>query len=153
MKIRAAVSPIVNQMKTRTVFFASTFAAALGIMLVTPAASAQKSASQATIPFAFEVNHKELPAGHYRVVMDSENSLRLVNWETGDSAGIVVHTTRSVKNSPGNNLVFLRDEQGYELTMVRFGQGAVQTEVVLQSKLDRETAKGAKFKGIGVSTR
>lgn len=153
MKIRAAVSPMMNQVKTQMAFFAGAIAVALGVMLPAPAASAQQVASQATIPFAFSVNNKEFPAGHYRVVMDSENELRLMNWETGDSAGVVVHTTRSVGTSPRNDLEFVHDEQGYELTRVRFGQGAVQTEAGLQSQAEREIAKGVKFTRTSISTR
>jgi hypothetical protein len=153
MKNRAAVSPIMNRMKTRMVFFTVAIAVALGMMLPAPAASAQKAESQVTIPFDFSVNQKELRAGHYRVVMDAENYVRLTSWETGESAGFTVHTTRSIKNSPKNNLEFLYDGQGYELTEVRFGQGAVETQVALQSAIERETAKGAKFTRTSISTR
>ena len=153
MKIRAAVSPQLNQMKTRMVFFAGAVAVALGMMSMAPAASAQKSESQATIPFSFTVNQKELPAGHYRVVMDAENYVRLVSYETGESAGIVVHTTRSLKNSPKNNLEFLHDGEVYELSRVRFGLGGVETEVALQSQLEQKFASEAKITRTSISTR
>ena len=153
MTIRAAVSPNMKQMKTRMVFFAGAAAVAMGMTLMAPAASAQQVASQATIPFAFSVNHQVFPAGHYRVVMESENEVRLVSYETRDSAGVVVHTTRSIKNSPENNLEFVRDDEGYELTKVRFGQGLVQTEVALQSKAEREIAKATQFTRTSISTR
>jgi hypothetical protein len=153
MKIRAAVSPMMNQMKTRVVFFAGVVVMAMGVISSAPAASAQKAESQVTIPFDFSANQKVLRAGHYRVVMDAENYVRLTSWETGESAGFAVHTTRSIKNSPANVLEFLHDGQGYELTSVRFGQGAVETQVALQSALERKTAKDATFTRTSISTR
>jgi len=154
MKMKAAVSPLMNQVKTRMVFFAGAAAVALGMTLMAPNASAQNEASQATIPFAFTVNHEVFPAGHYRVVMEAQNYLRLMSFENGDSVGVVVQTSRSIENSPKNNLEFVRDEDsGYQLTRVRFGQGAVQTEAALQSKLEREIAKNAKDARVSISTR
>jgi hypothetical protein len=153
MKIRAAVSPSINQLKTRTAFFAGAVAAAMGMMLVAPAATAQNEASQATIPFAFSVNHQVFPAGHYRVAMDGQNEIRLVSYDTGDSAAVVVHTTRSVAASPKSSLVFLHDEQGYELTSVRFGQGGVLTEAGLQSRAERALTSGMRFTRTSISTR
>jgi hypothetical protein len=143
MNIRAAVSPVMNQMKTRKVLFAGAVAVALGMMPMAPVASAQDAVSQVNIPFAFSANHQELPAGHYRVLMEAENVLRLVSYETGNSAGFVVHSARSLQTSPKNSLVFLHDERGYELTTVRFGQGSVQTEATLQSKPGEEIVKNA----------
>ena len=142
MNIRAAVSPLMNQMKTRTVFFAGAVAAALGIMLMTPVASAQV-ASQVTVPFAFSINHQVFPAGHYRVVMEEGSYLRLQSYETGDSAGVLVYASRRIETSPKNSLIFLHNEQGYQLTTVRFGQGAIQIEAALQTRLEREIAKNA----------
>ncbi len=135
------------------VFFTGATAMALGMMLPATAASAQKAESQVTIPFNFSVNHKELQAGHYRVVMDAENYVRLVSWETGNSAGFTVHTTRSIKNSPKNDLEFLKQGQEYELARVRFGQGAVETQVALQSTVERDIAKDAKLTRTSISTR
>jgi hypothetical protein len=142
MKIRAAVSPTMNQMKTRMVFFAGAVAMALGMMQMAPVASAEM-ASQVTVPFAFSINHQAFPAGHYRVVMDADNYVRLRSYETGDSAGVLVHSSRSFETSPKNSLIFLHNEQGYQLMTVRFGQGALQTEAALQTKLERVIAKNA----------
>ena len=143
MKIRVAVSPMMNKLKTHTVLFAAAIAVTLGM---TNAKSAHaQDASQATIPFAFSANHQAFPAGHYRVFRESENYLKVMSTETGVSAGLLVHTTREFQPSPKNSLVFLHDERGYHLLTVRFAQGSIglQTELAVQPKSEREFAKAS----------
>ena len=139
MKIRAAVSPLVNKLKTRVVYFAVATAVALGFSTV-QSASAQY-ASQVTIPFAFSANHQAFPAGHYRVVREADDYLIVVSTETGIAAGLTVHSSRTFEPNPKNSLVFLHDDRGYRLMAVRFGQGGVQSELAVQPRSERETAK------------
>jgi len=148
MKIGAAVSPAMNQLKTRLVYFAVAIAVMLSVMNAR-SASAQ-NASQATIPFAFSANHQAFPAGHYRLVRESDNYLNLVSTETGIVAGLTARTERTFQLAGKNSLVFLHDQRGYHLLNVRFAQGGigVQTEMAVQPRPERELAKAA----IGTST-
>lgn len=148
MKFGAAVSPAMNQLKTRVVCFAVAVAMMLGVMNAR-SASAQ-NASQATIPFAFSADHQAFPAGHYRVVRESDNYVTVVSTETGIVAGLMVRTTRRVALAGKNSLVFLHDQRGYHLLTVRFAQAGagVQTDMALQPKPERELANGM----IGTST-
>ena len=141
MKIRAAVSPFMNELKTQVVYFAIAVAVVMGAMVSAPAASAQQDASQATIPFAFSANHQVFPAGHYRAELVGGDYLKLVSWETGVSTGITVHTKRGYKIGAKNTLVFLRDDRGYHLQSVRFAHGALQSEASVQVKTERDIAK------------
>jgi len=146
MTIGAAVSPIQNQLKARIALFAVAVAVTLGLMNAR-IANAQY-ASQAKIPFAFSANRQAFPAGHYRVVRESDNYLTVVSTETGISAGLMVRTTRSLTPSGKSSLVFLHDERGYHLMTVRFAHGGVRSELALQPKPEREIAKA----GNGTST-
>src|SRR3569833_2953513 len=141
MKFGAAVSPMMNQLKTRVVYFAVAIALMLG--LANARIASAQNASQALIPFAFSANHQAFPAGHYRVFRESENYLRVVSTETGVSAGLMVRTTRNFEVKPKNSLVFLRDGRGYRLLTVQFAQGSigVQSELAVQPKAEREIAK------------
>jgi len=141
MKIRAAVSPLVNKLKTRVVYFAVAIALMLG--LANARIASAQNASQAVIPFAFSANHQAFPAGHYRVFRESESYLRVVSTETGISTGLMVRTTRNFEVKPKNSLVFLRDGRGYQLLTVQFAQGSVgvQSELAVQPKSEREIAK------------
>lgn len=144
MNFRAAVSPVMNKLKTQVVYFAVATAVTLGMMTV-QSVSAQ-NAAQATIPFAFSANHQAFPAGHYRVVRQADNYLTVMSTETGVTAGLMVRTTRNLEVSPRSNLVFLHDERGYHLLTVQFAQGGigVLSELATQPKREREFAKAAR---------
>jgi len=139
MKIRAAVSPIMNQLKARVAFFAVAVVVTLG-MLNARSINAQ-NASQVNVPFAFSANHKSFPAGHYRVIRESDNHLTVLSTETGVVSEFLVRTTRTLEPSTKNSLVFVRDERGYRLATVRFGQGGMQTDLTVQPRSEREIAK------------
>jgi len=139
MKIRAAVSPIMNQLKARVAFFAVAVVVTLGI-LNARSINAQ-NASQVNVPFAFSANHKSFPAGHYRVIRESDNHLTVLSTETGVVSEFLVRTTRTLEPSTKNSLVFVRDERGYHLATVRFGQGGMQTDLTVQPRSEREIAK------------
>jgi hypothetical protein len=141
MNFRAAVSPVMNRLKTQVVYFAVTTAVALGMMTV-QSASAQK-ASRVTIPFAFSANHQAFPAGHYRVVREADNYLTVVSTDTGIAAGLMVHTTRTFEPVGKNSLVFLHDQRGYRLMTVQFAQGGVQSALAVQPRPEREISDTA----------
>jgi len=139
MKIRAAVSPVVNQLKTRVAFFAVAIAVTLGMMNARSVYA--QDASQATIPFAFSANHQAFPAGHYRVSRLSDSYLIVRSTDTGVGAGLMVRTMRTLEPSGKNSLVFQHDSSGYHLLTVRFGHGGLQTDLSVQPKSEREIAK------------
>jgi len=132
-----------NQLKARVVYFAVAIAVVLG-MMDARSASAQ-NASQVTIPFAFSANHQAFPAGHYRVIRESDNNLTVLSTETGIASELPVHTTRTVAQVGKNSLVFLHNQSGYHLLTVRFAQGRfnVQTDASLKSRPEREIAKAS----------
>ncbi|MBS1804392.1 MAG: hypothetical protein JST28_13580 [Acidobacteria bacterium] len=139
MKIRAAVSPVMNKLKARAAFFAVAIVVTLG-MLNARNINAQ-DASQVNIPFAFAANQKSFPAGHYRVIRESDNHLTVLSMESGVVSEFLVRTTRTLQPSGKNSLVFLRDERGYHLMTVRFGHGGTQTDLTVQPKTERDIAK------------
>jgi len=141
MNIRAAVSPVMNPLKASVAYFVVAIAVMLGMMNAR-SASAQ-NASQVTIPFAFSANHQAFPAGHYRVVRESDNYVTVVSTETGITAGLMVRSTRTLAPTVKNSLLFLHDDRGYHLLTVRFAQGrmGVQTDMAVQPKPERELAK------------
>jgi hypothetical protein len=140
-----------NPLKARAVYFAVAIAVALG-MINARSVSAQE-ASQATIPFAFSANQQVFPAGHYRVVRESDNYLSVVSTETGIVADLMVHTSRTLQQPGKNSLLFLHDDRGYHLLTVRFAQGGagVQTEMAVQPKPERELAKASTPTEIGMN--
>jgi len=146
MKIRAAVSPVLNQLKTRVAFFAVAIAVVVGGASAREASA--QNASQASIPFTFSANHKMFPAGHYRVVRESDDHLTVLSTESGIVSELLVRTTRSLEPSGKNSLIFLHNDRGYHLLTVRFAQGGMQTDLLVQPKPEREIAKAA----TGVST-
>ena len=143
MKISAAASPALNQLKARIVYFAVAIAVVLGMMDARSASA--ENASQVTIPFAFSANHQAFPAGHYRVVRESDNYLTVLSTETGIASALLVRTNRTVGQVGKNSLVFLHDQSGYHLMTVRFAQGGsgLQTDVSLQTRPAREIAKAS----------
>ena len=139
MKIRAAVSPVVNQLKARVAFFAVAMAVTLGMMNARTGYA--QNTSQVTVPFAFSANHQVFPAGHYRVSRESDSYLIVRSTDTGVGAGLMVRTMRTLEPTSKNSLVFLHDASGYHLLTVRFGQGGLQTDLSVQPKSEREIAK------------
>ena len=143
MKIGAAVSPVMNQLKARVAFFAVAIAVFAGGANARMASA--QNASQAVIPFAFSANHKSFPAGHYRVIRESDNTLTVLSTESGIVSEVMVRTNRTFEPSAKNSLVFLHDGRGYHLISVLFSQGGVQSQLTVQPKAERElaTATGA----------
>ena len=141
MKMRAAVSPLINELKTRVVYFAVVIAVVMGVIVNAPAASAQQNASQAMIPFAFSANHQVFPAGVYTLLMKSNDSVTLVSYETGVRVEVAGRASRGFNIAAKNNLLFLRDDRGYHLLSVRFAHGNLQSELKVQPRTEREIAK------------
>jgi hypothetical protein len=139
MKIRAAVSPVLNKLKARVAFFAVAMAVTLGMM--NARIGYAQNASQVTVPFAFSANHQVFPAGHYRVSRESDSYLIVRSTDTGVGAGLMVRTMRTLEPTGKNSLVFYHDASGYRLLTVRFAQGGLQTDLSVQPKSEREIAK------------
>ena len=138
MKIRAAVSPVVNQMKAPFAFFAIAIAVTTGMM--NARSGYAENASQVNIPFAFTADHQIFPAGHYRVSRESDSYLIVRSTDTGLGAGLMVRTKRTLENRGKNSLVFQHDASGYRLLTVRFAQGGLQIDLAMQPKSEREIA-------------
>jgi hypothetical protein len=105
-------------------------------------ASAQKSA-QVNIPFAFQANHANLPAGHYRVYA-SESTLTFYNEDTGRMQAMLL--TRDDTGHPIVNrgrLEFYVSGDRHMLTDVQFSGTSKEIELLRQPKEERVLAKNA----------
>jgi hypothetical protein len=90
------------------------------VFLIAPAAANAFSLEQQTsVPFAFRIGNRTLPAGTYKLrqVFETTNlSYYLVNTETGRAA--MVSRSFGAGEKP-IELIFSKDEEGYVLKKVR----------------------------------
>ena len=93
-------------------------AAMVGTLASGVASAEVREVRELNVPFAFDVNGKAMPAGHYRVERMANPSVIMLRNESG--AGIFVTTKVSEENvwdgSPA--LTFTRNANGYELSTV-----------------------------------
>jgi len=105
-------------------------------------ASAQKNA-QVNIPFAFQANHTNLPAGHYRVVA-SESTLTLYNLETGRAQAVLLTRDDAGHAIPERGrLEFYVSGNRHMLTNVQFAGSSKEIVLLRQPKEERVAAKNA----------
>jgi hypothetical protein len=120
----------------------------LGLPLATallsgiPPAAAQTNASF-TVPFAFSAGDHNMPAGSYSVERQSDRFLYLRNLKTGH-----VHVFLMVRpddsgrvNDTGGRLVFQRYGTRNYLKQVWIGRTNIHSDLVVQSRTERELAK------------
>lgn len=121
----------------------ATACAALWIAaLIAQGASAQNlNFARVDIPFDFVANHQALPAGCYRIQLQSDAILTLADCTTGKKVGVMVHTANGYPAVHGGSMVFRATALGHRLLHVRFGATDLQSELsVQQSPREREWA-------------
>ena len=105
-------------------------------------ASAQKNA-QVNIPFAFQANHTNLPAGHYRVIA-SESSITFIDVDTGRAkAMLLTRDEPGYKASDRGRLEFYVSGSRHVLTNVQFAGSGKQVVLLRQPKKELVVAENA----------
>ncbi len=143
MKNRIAMSLIVG------------FALVAGLFGAAGRASAQKGAL-VTIPFSFEANHQALPAGDYRVHVLTPRLISLIDTSGGTyKALLLVHPEQERAIETRGRMIFLRDDNRYFLTQIRFEGWNVHANFALPESLTRELAERSPSKKsrIEIATR
>src|SRR5512146_151684 len=105
-------------MKRRLALVSAIFAALFTATLLNPSATAQNA--RVNIPFEFSANRQTLPAGCYKVALQSESVLALVSCKTGRVAVMMVRTTNANQTVARGSLEFYNSGHKYWLTAVRF---------------------------------
>jgi hypothetical protein len=102
--------------------FATLALGALSVLVTATGAYAQP-AVEATVPFAFNVGTTHLPAGTYRITVDSlTSSVRIHN--CGNSATILAHVQREYPGKKSDKLVFQQANDRYFLAEIWGEQGS-----------------------------
>jgi hypothetical protein len=103
---------------------------------------AQSRSLEVSIPFAFEVGNKPMPAGSYRVesVPTGAGSLEVLRSNSGD-ARLTISTMATALNSgtPAPTLVFHRYGNRYFLAQIRTGEGHARE--LFPSRQEKELAR------------
>jgi hypothetical protein len=95
-----------------------TFALALGsaAIMFTGSAQAATRTSSVSVPFQFEVNHKMMPAGEYRVEQDWGTDIAsVVNVNTGQRVQVLRPASRRIEGRA--RFEFTRTDAGYKLRL------------------------------------
>src|SRR5262245_10126291 len=109
------------------------------LMVLIVSAAAQTSA-KVTVPFAFKVGDKTLPAGEYRIEKVSPNFSELVALRDGnDARKVVLHGVREelLQSESHPRLVFHRYGNDYFLAQVWASEGSSGVSL-RESQLERE---------------
>jgi hypothetical protein len=124
-------------MKRLLAFLTAFVAVGSTTVVSTPEASARIAAARVSIPFDFSANHQVLPAGCYRVELQSHSYVILVDCTTGKVAGMLVSTTTNRKTG-NSSAVFQKVGKSMRLTQLNFA--SLQTQLAVQPKPEREIA-------------
>ncbi len=117
------------------------FALVAGFFGAASRASAQKGAL-VTIPFTFEANHQVLPAGEYKVHVLTPRLISLIDTSQGTyQALLLVQPEQERAIETRGRMIFLRGDNRYFLTQIRFEGWNVHANFVLPASLTRELAK------------
>lgn len=119
-------------MKRITASFLFAFAGIVG----THAALAQEHPIRATVPFAFTVGSKQLPAGTYSINPVRDNVVAIENWKTQTSILSPV-SSDSTQPSKGAQLVFDKYGDQYFLREVLGGPAAINASLPASKSEDR----------------
>lgn len=124
-------------MKTR-------FLMVIGLMvLAVAAAQAQPNLIQTQVPFSFRAGNDVLPAGQYRISLDSANIVRMVSIDGAPALYLWLTTReRTASASDSGRLVFHRYGNQYFLHEV-WAPGQTRGYEVPRSKAEREIARRA----------
>lgn len=136
-------------MKSRFAILAAALAALSTLYF--PSASAQNA--RVDIPFNFVANHQVLPAGCYKVELQSNTYLHLVDCATGKVVGLMARTTNAYEEVATGKLLFRDTIRGYQLTQIRFANINMQSDLAVQPKFEDVVAKNAASKPIEIAMK
>ena len=103
-------------------------------------ASAQNNA-QVNIPFAFQANHVNLPAGHYRVVA-SDSTLTLIDADTGRIQAMLLIRDETGYTAPERGrLEFYVSGDRHMLTDVQFAGSSKEIVLLRQPQKEKNVAR------------
>ena len=139
-------------MKRRFVLLGAALTTVLAMMLLLPQGSAQ-NAARATVPFAFTANHQTLPAGCYKVTLQSEGYLLLTSCDTGRMVGLMVRTTNAYRNVDHGSLVFTSTGHRFWLTDVHFAYTNMESWLATQPKSEFGLAKNPTAETVEVAMK
>jgi hypothetical protein len=97
-------------------FFATLSLGALSALLTATSAYAQPGV-EANVPFAFNVGTTQLPAGTYRITVDSRDA-KITIHNCNNSATILSHAEREYPGEKSQRLVFRQVADHYFLTEI-----------------------------------
>jgi hypothetical protein len=112
-----------------------TLAVALVVMLFGPSAFGQIIA-RADIPFSFTANQQVLPAGCYKVMIQSQTQLALVSCDTGRFVALQARTTNAYQEIHHSRLLFHSAGHTLRLFNAQFAYINMQTDLAVQPKLE-----------------
>lgn len=138
-------------MKRRLALVTTVTAALFTAALLTPSATAQNA--RANVPFEFSANHQTLPAGCYKVTLQSESALALVSCKTGKVAVMMVRTAEANQTVTRGSLEFYNSGHKYWLTAVRFAYVNMESELAAQPKPELTLAKKADQRMVEVAMK
>jgi hypothetical protein len=122
-------------MKPRFAFLL-TLIAAVTVVATASSASAQQIAGRADIPFSFAANQQHLSAGCYKVMVQSQTQLALVNCDTGRSVTLQARTTNAYQQIHHSSLIFHSTGHKLRLYRAQFTYSNMQTDLAVQPKLE-----------------
>jgi hypothetical protein len=102
--------------------FATLSLGALSALLTAASAYAQPGV-EATVPFAFNVGTTQLPAGTYRITVESRDSSVTIR-NCNNSARILAHAQREYSGEKNQKLVFRQVNHQYFLAEIWGEQGS-----------------------------
>ena len=107
----------------------------LSLSIMVPSISAQ-TVAKATVPFAFTVGQKEMPAGTYVVTSVSDSAIAIMDRDKGASVISLYRSEQPTGSDSTTKLVFHKYGDKYFLSQVArgFGGDVIQLPVSKQEK-------------------
>lgn len=119
----------------------ATLIAALALLPFAAVHASAQNRTQVNIPFAFQANHANLPAGHYRVIA-SESTLTFVNLNTGRVQALLLTRDEAGYAIPSQGrLEFYVSGHRHMLTEVQFAGSGKHKVLMRQPREERAVAE------------
>ncbi len=125
------------------------FSLAAGLLCAASDASAQ-TAERATVPFAFSADHQQFPAGTYEVRRCADGVMSVSNLETGKTELLMVRLEAARAVETHGRLVFHHDEAGNTLMQVWIAGTTIDSELMVQPKIQQAVAKNDSSAGSSI---
>lgn len=136
-------------MKPHPVILAAALAA-LGSM---SSLSGSAQNARVNIPFDFIANHLVLPAGCYKVELQSPVYVHLVDCSKGTVVGLMARTINAYEEVGTSALHFRSTTRGYRLTHIRFANINMRSDLAVQPKFEDVVANNTGKKAIEIAMK